>query len=43
MTVVDVHENDPPAIASPATAVVPENTIFAMEVNGTDPDDDLLL
>jgi hypothetical protein len=43
ITVVDVHENDPPAIASPATAVVPENTIFAMDVNGTDPDGDALV
>jgi len=41
--VTDVHENNPPAIASPATAVVPENTIFAMEVNGTDPDGDYLV
>ena len=42
ITVVDVHENDPPAIASPATASVPENTILAMDLNGTDPNGDTL-
>ncbi|MDA9961896.1 cadherin repeat domain-containing protein, partial [Opitutales bacterium] len=43
ITVIDVHENDPPVITSPATAVVPENTTFAIEVNGTDPDGDALV
>ncbi len=43
ITVVDVHANSPPTIATPATVEVPELTTFAIEDNGTIPGVDSLV